>query len=117
MSFTFPRPCVMCGARALPGTNRCALHPAPKQTEADRLAAAPYRRSYSSAEYRANRERRHELAGGRCEACGVRLGPGWECDHILPLKDGGTDELGNLRCRCRACHQAKTRSDRRRRRP
>lgn len=38
----------------------------------------------------------------RCVQCGKagRL----ECDHIVPLADGGTDDLANLRTLCRDCH-------------
>jgi 5-methylcytosine-specific restriction endonuclease McrA len=33
----------------------------------------------------------------------------WDADHILPLSEGGTDELGNLRTLCLKCHAAETR--------
>lgn len=36
---------------------------------------------------------------------GVRY---WEADHEIPLADGGEHSKGNLRCRCGACHKAKT---------
>ena len=38
----------------------------------------------------------------RCVSCG-RAGR-LECDHVLPLQDGGTDDLENLRTPCRDCH-------------
>lgn len=31
-----------------------------------------------------------------------------EVDHILPLSQGGTDEIGNLQGLCKPCHKAKT---------
>ena len=133
----FARCCRTCGARAVQGTNRCPGHMAPAPTacrvcprralpgerfcavhlptEADRLARAPYRHEYTKAQYRRNRRRRLQRARGRCEACGVTLGPDWSCDHFVPLADGGTNALSNLRALCAACHAKKTISDRQRR--
>ena len=31
-----------------------------------------------------------------------------EVDHILPKSRGGTDNIDNLQCICRACHKVKT---------
>lgn len=136
----FPRPCVVCGARAEPGMNRCREHSAPVPTscricgartfgerfcaehapsEAERLEREPWRAAYASRAYRVNRELRYQIAGARCEACGTRLRPGWHCDHVIPVKNGGTNAIDNLRVLCRPCHDEKTRADRasRRRRP
>jgi 5-methylcytosine-specific restriction protein A len=134
---SFPKPCRDCGAQAVPGQNRCARHMTPRPTscricprralagesfcalhlptEADRLARAPYRHAYTKAQYRRRRARRFKLAGGLCEACGVTLSAGWQCDHLIPLVDGGTNALSNLRALCAACHAKKTISDRQRR--
>ena len=38
-----------------------------------------------------------------CGARGVRL----ECDHIIPLSRGGSDDLTNLTTACKPCNQAK----------
>jgi 5-methylcytosine-specific restriction protein A len=61
---------------------------------------------YDTAAYRRNRKLALGRAGHRCEQCGAagRL----HCDHIIPLSRGGTDDLGNLRIMCPACHGAKT---------
>lgn len=80
-----------------------------------RLERFPYRRHYTSADYRRNRELALERSGGRCEACGVTLTAGSECDHIVPVRDGGTDRLDNLRWLCQPCVRAKNRADKRRR--
>lgn len=32
----------------------------------------------------------------------------WECDHRVPLEDGGPHELGNLQVLCVPCHRHKT---------
>ena len=37
-----------------------------------------------------------------------RVRPATEVDHILPLADGGTDDLGNLQAINRECHARKT---------
>ena len=106
------RPCLVCGAPS--AGNYCPTHD-PRIDEAERNARNPYRRKYKSAEYTRNRQIRFERARGRCEMCGTQLQPAeWECDHVVALKDGGTNELENLRVLCRPCHRAKTRRDRNR---
>src|SRR5690606_9613091 len=43
-----------------------------------------------------------------CQACG-RVTEDGECDHIVTLSQGGTDDLSNLQWLCREpCHRAKT---------
>ena len=117
MPGVMPKTCTQCGRRGVNGTSRCELHPAPVPTEAERLARQPYRRSYASSEYRRNRLLAWQRAGGRCEACGRRVTLNTaECDHVVPLADGGSDAVDNLMWRCLAkCHPAKTRQDRSRR--
>ena len=136
-----PRSC-FCGRRALPGKTRCETHlsgtgrpsaclECGRRTdgelyctdhayltgEAGRLERQPYRQHYESAEYRTNRQLAWERCGGRCEKCGRPITQQTaECDHIVPVADGGSDELGNLEYLCEAaCHPAKTKEDRRRR--
>lgn len=52
--------------------------------------------------------------GGKCQSCGTplksphRYCAKWECDHILPVADGGTNALDNLRALCVACHKRVT---------
>lgn len=79
-----------------------------------RNARNPYRKHYQSSEYQRNRRIRFKNARGRCEACNVELQHGeWECDHVLPLRQGGDNSLNNLRVLCKPCHRAKTNYDRR----
>lgn len=137
---TRPKPCVICGVRVFDGHARCETHRVgrgtgrmtsclvcaqptmgrfckmhePEVDEAARNERNPYRREYSSRQYAVNRQHRFERARGRCELCGIGLEPGgWECDHLVPLSKGGTNDITNLRVLCRLCHKAKTAEDRR----
>ena len=52
-----------------------------------------------------------ERDGWRCQGCG-RAGR-LEVDHIVALEDGGDPwAFDNLQALCKACHQAKTRTER-----
>lgn len=101
-----------CGATALPGASRCAACEAkraktPPMPERMRTALQPYRRSYHSAEYRANRALVRKAATA-CAVCGYPLGRDFEIHHIVPLRDGGTDDVGNLAAVHRHCHKGLT---------
>lgn len=41
-----------------------------------------------------------------CAYCGARGGK-LECDHILPVSRGGTDDLRNLNAACLSCNRSK----------
>lgn len=85
----------------------------PTIDEAERNARNPYRRHYKDPQYAKNRQHRFERAHGRCELCGTVLLPAeWECDHVVPLRAGGTNDINNLRVLCKPCHRAKTRRER-----
>lgn len=34
----------------------------------------------------------------------------WEADHIVEIRDGGSNDLGNLQTLCLDCHKRKTRN-------
>lgn len=58
------------------------------------------------------RRRVLSLAGGMCEI----LSPGCtgvatEVDHIIPVAEGGADELDNLQAACPGCHRIKTQAE------
>jgi len=105
-----------CGRRIEPGGHCPVCGP----VSAPQRPANP---RYSSPEYRKNRMERYHLAGGYCESCGIALrGPlhdeadgavPWECDHVIELVDGGSDETKDLRVRCVPCHRRKTKAMRR----
>lgn len=52
-----------------------------------------------------------EKYGGKCAYCGVDLEKGWNVDHIIPKRLGGTDDLENLNPSCRACNNYKSIND------
>jgi hypothetical protein len=51
----------------------------------------------------------YEGCAGECYYCGDKLSPfgDWEPDHMLPVSQGGTDDLFNLVASCRACNRSK----------
>lgn len=58
----------------------------------------------------AKRERVALRHGYRCAACGLVLLKGrWECDHIVPREQGGSNDESNLQPLCKEpCHRVKT---------
>ena len=50
---------------------------------------------------------------GRCAKCTCRIMPGdnWQCDHIIPLIQGGQNSENNLQPLCSNCHRRKTNSE------
>lgn len=55
---------------------------------------------YTSAEWRGLRGQCLERDGFRCVSCGARA---IIADHIVSRRNGGKDELSNLRSLCRGC--------------
>lgn len=102
--------CRICGAITA-GSPYCVAHSA----EGERTERQPWRKGYSDPAYRRARAEALERAGGRCEECGEELGEGAEVDHVVALRDGGANVIGNLLVRCRRCHRRKSAADRRRR--
>ena len=47
--------------------------------------------------------------GATCRLCKDELGDlRWQCDHIVPLWDGGSNGMENLQALCANCHSEKT---------
>lgn len=133
-------PCLICGRRVAGGKSRCPEHENQRnrlQTacqecgkpsssnwceeheptlESNRLKAQPFRAGYRDPNYHRERQAAKNRAGGRCEKCG-RSDMKLECDHIIPLKDGGLNVRSNMRMLCTMCHRRKTSEDRARRKP
>ena len=87
---------------------------------------------YNQSDPREARRRVRKRDRGRCASCGLDTyglrrqirGRGsfrklrergfkprkslWELDHIVPLVDGGSHDLGNLQTLCTPCHKRKT---------
>lgn len=100
--------CIECGQPAVLGT-WCTTH-TPKPDEEKR---AEYRKAYRDPSYHRERQAAVNRAKGFCERCGRATA--LQCDHIVPLRDGGTNTRANLQMLCTTCHTAKTTADRRRR--
>ena len=65
----------------------------------------------------AKRQRVAAAHGFRCAACNLVLLPGklpdgrsrWQCDHIVPREQGGSNDESNLQPLCTTpCHEAKS---------
>lgn len=100
--------CVECGRAATVGPY-CDDHQ-PEPRERDRAA---YRAGYRDPAYHRERQATLNRAGGACERCGISAP--LQVDHIVPLRDGGSNRRENLQALCKMCHDSKTRADRRRR--
>lgn len=46
-----------------------------------------------------------------CNICKNTLPPQWNADHIIPLMNGGTNDLDNCQILCPNCHAAKTQQE------
>ena len=71
-----------------------------------RLAAEPWRRIYSTEQWKRTRANARRRAGGCCERCG-RAAKTLDVHHRIPLKHGGPPyDPANLEALCRPCHRA-----------
>ena len=54
-----------------------------------------------------------EAHGGKCHLCDCKIGVGeaWDVEHIIPVGLGGDDDEGNCAPAHKACHKAKTKTD------
>jgi 5-methylcytosine-specific restriction endonuclease McrA len=43
--------------------------------------------------------------GGRCRACGLRVGRVWDAGHLVDRIQGGADTLDNLVLMCARCNR------------
>ena len=111
MASPFQRACSTPGCPKTAAGPRCADCAAQHQAARDARerayeASRPtfWRRGYN-AEY--EKARRIVMRGSpACALCGVAQAT--QCDHIVSLADGGTNEVRNLRPVCRPCHVKRT---------
>lgn len=95
-----PTRCVAPGCPELVQGARCAEHQRQKdKTRRERETWRDYGPEWKHARARVLR------AEPNCRNCG---GKATEVDHIVPLKDGGTHDLANLRPMCKSCHSRRT---------
>ena len=90
-------PCAEPGCSAIVAGGRCERHqkpPPPRPRFRDRAYGPHWRRI-----------RLQVLAEQPLCACGARA---TQVDHIIPLKDGGTNDRANLVASCKPCHSRKT---------
>ena len=110
MPIAAPRPCSHpgCGALVRDGSGRCARHPKPawakKVTETKRIGGRQ-RQALRAALWAADPHCAHCLRL-------VDLGGEWERDHIVPLMDGGSEEVSNTQVLCIPCHEIKSEAER-----
>jgi len=113
--------CPACSARVEATDEKCSRCGRSRagipRTEAQRLKSQPYRAHYKSALFTTNRPIVLRIAEYRCQwlGCGAPIGRApkdWQCDHIVPVRDGGTDDLSNLQALCLKHAYEKTYRDR-----
>lgn len=66
---------------------------------------------YSTKRYAVQEKRQLVFArdGGRCALC-KKFDDDWQMDHVVPLREGGSDDVSNLRVLCLRCHKAQTKA-------
>ncbi len=104
MPWSPARFCAVHGCGELTHAGRCAKHRAEREKE--RRERETWR-DYNSAEWKRNRATVLRLEP-QCRACGE---PATVVDHVVPLQDGGTHDVANLRPLCKRCHDRRTYSD------
>jgi 5-methylcytosine-specific restriction endonuclease McrA len=63
-----------------------------------------------NAQYWRNRAEAMRRASWRCQLRieGICIGAASECDHMVSIADGGTNDVSNLRAACSPCHKQRT---------
>ena len=63
-------------------------------------------RDITTAQWRRLRIAVFERDDYRCQYCGI-VAASPECDHVIPISRGGTNEMSNLATACRKCNRSK----------
>lgn len=99
----------MCGVGGCLKTRPCPEHGKRKPATISAQRRALNRSGWAWSNTRKQVIRRD---GGRCQLCPTdRPTPGAVVDHIVPIVNGGTDDMSNLQLLCTPCHNAKTRDE------
>ncbi len=118
-------PCIDCNKLLTAGTRCQPCRKAnQRKHERNRSPRPEYRKGYSDPMYKSNRAFLLATTTS-CRICGHPMGgssaaapapAGHSCkpevDHIVPLSQGGTNELKNLQVVCRSCNQERRKSSR-----
>ena len=109
MPIAAPRPCCHpgCGVLVRDGTGRCPKHPKPewqkKATETKRIGGRR-RQALRAALFAA------DPLCAECQRQG-RVTLATERDHVVPLSEGGTEDVSNTQGLCEPCHDAKSKTE------
>lgn len=103
-------PCRTPGCKELTTSGRCDAHQRDQYKAQDAGRGSSAARGYGAAH---RRRRAYVLARDPlCKEClratPQRLTPSREADHIVPLAEGGAEDVSNMQGLCRPCHSRKT---------
>jgi 5-methylcytosine-specific restriction protein A len=116
MPTSAPKPCAVCKVLVRDGGTRCEAHRYVHTGRfADKARGSRHARGYGTA-WDKLRDQVLRRDGGICQVCMADglVHVGTHVDHIVAKKEGGTDDLANLRTICEARHRAKTQGEARR---
>jgi 5-methylcytosine-specific restriction enzyme A len=119
MPMAAKRPCLASGCpRFAEVRGRCLTHATPHDVATRGQSGWSQRPSDPEGQRlrgRANQERRRQLFAREplCRACATsgRVTTATVADHVVPLAEGGRDEMPNLEPLCADCHQVKTQAE------
>lgn len=101
------RPCAVpgCPSVAVQGKARCADHARQHAHEVETNRPSASRRGYDSKwrVIRAQFLKKHPV----CSVVGCGK-PSTDVDHIIPIREGGSNHWDNLQAFCHSCHSKKT---------
>ena len=108
------RPCAYTGCPNLTRERWCKDHQGERWAYTQRRKGTSTQRGYG-ATWQKLRKLVIARDSGLCQPCMKqgKVTPFNAVDHIRPKEQGGTDDMGNLQCICKACHDAKTARERR----
>lgn len=112
--------CPTCGSRDLTASNRC--RPCMRRVTRQWAIRNPTANRVNKARRRARErgaagtytkeelQQRYAAQQGRCHWCHQKLGKHartWHADHVIPLAEGGSNDIGNIVVSCASCNYSK----------